>query len=591
MAGTNDTFIGDYRHDSQGRRIVRAVVEDVGIGLGGVAGTGVRASDGVEELVFEMPRIDVLESGRLATQYRDVREWASGFTGTDAAQNTAALRGMAAIVKAAGGGVLRIPFADFPVDCTTNVPLENSPGSTVVYEGLTVNSLGSTALGTRIRRASGTLDVLSWVGTGNNGSARCHGGLRHIELDGGGVNARIANFSRCNELELPFLRVIGGPTDNTDYGGIEFQQVWNTFAGTLLMYRCGGATFPAVVVKGLLADPLPACDSIHWDKAKWEACKGIMYQVQAPGGGNVHATQFFGQINLESQLSGQTAKVFDVLDCELTIGSLAAKLSPAGGTSVFWTQDSSDGVAIPRTHIGSLRLQHGGSAVSHFVEIVRGTFLWAQAEMIGTPATGTAKYLKIGASVGPGTVGPRKPLVSAPTLLVSDSRAYGSIEPFGTRSIPCRMVASTGSGGEVAIASGDVAGIDMSGAADSAILFRAPVPADAMAEGAYSVRVRWTIDGAAGTGGNNTVRLGGKVHQVASGALVTGGTATFTTQSVVVPTVNAVRETYFGVGNVTTRGDEIMGRLNRLASSDAVDDYTSRLVVIGIDLISMAVSG
>jgi hypothetical protein len=53
MAGSNDTFVGDYRHDAQGRRIVRAVTEDAALGLGVAAGRGVRASDGVEELVFD----------------------------------------------------------------------------------------------------------------------------------------------------------------------------------------------------------------------------------------------------------------------------------------------------------------------------------------------------------------------------------------------------------------------------------------------------------------------------------------------------------------------------------------------------------
>lgn len=515
-------------------------------------------------------------------------------TGADATQNTAALRSIAAAVKAAGGGVVRIPFTDLPVDCSTLIPLQNSPGAPVIYEGLTVNALGSTALGTRIRRASGTLDVLSFAGTGNNGSARCHGGLRNLELDGGGVNARIANFSRCNELEIPVLRVIGGPTDNSNYGGIEFEQVWNTFAGTLLMYRCGGDSFPAVLVKGLAADPLPACDSIHWNQAKWEACRGTAYKVAAPGGGNIHATQFFGQINLESQLSGQTAKVFDVLDAELTIGTLVAKLSPTDGIAPLWTQDSSDGgTAIPRTLIANLRLQHGGSAVPHFVEVARGSFLWGACNLSGTPSTsggGVGKYLKLGASAQSGGVGPRKPTVTDGTKLVSDGRSYGSIEPFGSGSQACQLQPVSPAVAAV-IASGDVMGVDMSGTADSTILFRCPAPAAAAGEGTYSVRVRWTIDGAAGTGGNDTVRLGGKIHTAASGGLVTGGTAAFTTTSVTVPTVNAIRETYFGQGGSLTRGNEILGRLDRLASSDAADNYTGRIVVLGVDLISFPISG
>ena len=542
-------------------------------------------------------RATVLEAGHQAAQLLDVREWASGFTGTDAAQNTAALRGIAAAVKAAGGGVVRIPFADFPVDCSASIPLENSPGATVVYEGLTVNALAATAAGTRIRRAAGTLDVLSWVGTGNGGSARCHGGLRHIELDGGGVNVRIARFSRCNELELPILRVVGGPTDNMDYGGIEFEQVWNTHGGILLLYHCGGASTPAMLVKGLSGDALPACDSLGWQVAKWEACKGVAYRAAAPGGGNVHATQFFGEVNLESQLSGQTATVFDILDADLTIDTLSLKLSPADGTSVFWRQDTSDGVAIPRTQVGKMRLQHGG-AVSHFVDVQRGSFLFGPAHCLGTPSTaggGTGKYFKIGANVSAGAVGPRRPVVTDASKVASDARTYGSIEPFGTRTIPCVMTPDTNATA-VIVTSGStkVPGIEMPGTSDSTIVFSAAAPSDAVGvtgDGStYSVRVVCTIDGAAGVGGNNTLRMGGRVNQAQSGAAVTGSTAAFATQSVVVPAVLAEREMYFGVGQALPRGQRVYGRLNRDALSDALDDYTGRLVVLRIDLVAVSVA-
>jgi hypothetical protein len=299
---------------------------------------------------------------------------------------------------------------------------------------------------------------------------------------------------------------------------------------------------------------------------------------------------------MESQIAGQSAVVMDLDDVEqFWVGMLVQKFSPATATATLLRLRGTSGTVNPDVHLGKALMLHGG-APSEFIDHQAGKLEWGHLEMIGTPSTangGTGKYVKLPASLPLGRSGldregyKSRVRVSDWTKLVADLRAYGTVEPPGSRNVSCLFMPRPGGTADwTAITGTDVAGVALSGAADEVINFRAPAPAGSDGFGTgLTVRVRLTIPTQAGVTGNQTAKLVLALHKVQAGVAVTAGT-NGSNATTVVPAVNAVREMYLSTGAVAVRGDELIGSITRPAASDAADDYTGSVVVLGVDVIT-----
>jgi hypothetical protein len=126
MAGTNDTFVGDFRYDQRGRKLYRAVTEDADLGLGVFAGRGVRASDGVEEIVVE----GLATSGDVTTEAA-----ARGAADTALDTRAADLEVDVAVTKEAG---LNVEWPEYGAD-PTRTAAQNTVSIQAAIDALPVN--------------------------------------------------------------------------------------------------------------------------------------------------------------------------------------------------------------------------------------------------------------------------------------------------------------------------------------------------------------------------------------------------------------------------------------------------------------------
>ena len=404
-----------------------------GVGAGALAAGLVSASRAEAQLT--PPDDRYVWRSRMPVNVKD-----HGALGDGSTDDSAEIQAAIDSVEALGGGTVYFPPGDYLVNSGLTVDADKPVR--LLGAGMTMKSGSGGAVGTRLKRTSGTTTILSVAGT--SFLTRGWVSIEDMGIHGGGLAGRGIELHRCQNVYLHRLRV-----SNCAHNAIRCTQLFNSTGDNLFIHTSGNGTTDPAWLFDSLTEVQGACNTCLFTNVQFEGNFGTDLHID---GDPVRPTQAnliqFTNVKMEA---GSGAYPYIKLGCAQHIYFANLNISnPARTVPPIQEADPSSGTRANK--FSNVTVDSTGGTAAYAIDLTRRAVEIANLNVL--PGAGTTAAIHIGPNMGAGRVRLANVVTSGPMRMVHDERtAVASVASAATITLPPgeQLVRVTGTTGITSI--------------------------------------------------------------------------------------------------------------------------------------------